>query len=1061
MPLPIDRMTSEELTQYEERQPQSLDRMNPQEASIPRFSGDPFNGSIKPEKEIPLRGMEREFAEWSPNVYAGMRTILDLFPFASYALPSARDEFVQMSQEEQTQALLWDSLGAALWGSFPRLGKDVKYLFGATVGKVLRAPGKYIQAGKPTVMPYEDAVKGLESLGVGDKVRPFVWAEEAKTKLVNRGFGKDEAEAVVGSLVTKSDDSLLNVIVERRYQGKEMTKEFEKATFWRTGGAYPKRQLRKELVEEFGEDVLRAKFYGKQFEKLLTKEVLKVQPAQRTTDFIFKAHLERLYPNKVGAGYGDVTPAQMANILLDTMEHKAVSWQVQNPTLLASLKPARVVFGYGERVLGAMNGIYKPTVASLARMNKNFFDNSLLFAKMLEQRGIGKVVIKKNGEFTLKRAKWASPKVFREVHEAMVKLDGLSMAAERATDKTMVAELQQEIAQAGKMMSPGAKVIMETTRGYLDHLYASHVKMQIPRVFGKAKLTRLGRAKTDEMLTGPGGLNYEVGRLFATKSGKNFTEKVAGMKKVLEKVREKLVFEGKTHPYFEETGEELAKTLERLEKEFSWGKDGFMRYHDNYVARVSKHEDALLKRWRGGLFKDQGAFHTKLRTLEKQRGAPVDFETMIQARTMAHSKEHFLYDKLTEVVNFTEGLPPAWIEYTESYLSGILGVPTIGDYKVAQFLTKTVGGLARVTKMGEGLWNETRVINFAYTINNLTYLGGLGFKPFSATRNLFQPLLTVPADLGGAKDLGSLVEGYRWAFNPKNRAYIQDIGAIAEYAPEIHMRPRIFRLGKTLQGRELPTLESVRDVGMWMFRGSDRFNRYVTGGAAVTKWDRLMSRFGGEVKPQNVAKFSKKLGLDRRYEWSRMEVEDLLFRGKFAKAKATYVRDVIADTQYLYGAAEAPVALRKYGATGRTALIFQSWWMNYGTLMNKWLTTGASPGAKVERLFTMMLSQSMAYSLMSPMWGKQTAVRSTFLGPFPKEFNEFLLPPAWAPVYHAGAAVLGIQNPKVSARHAKAVLDTSVIFLPGGLQAKTFYRGAKKEGFEGFSRAILRLKTPE
>jgi hypothetical protein len=103
----------------------------------------------------------------------------------------------------------------------------------------------------------------------------------------------------------------------------------------------------------------------------------------------------------------------------------------------------------------------------------------------------------------------------------------------------------------------------------------------------------------------------------------------------------------------------------------------------------------------------------------------------------------------------------------------------------------------------------------------------------------------------------------------------------------------------------------------------------------------------------------------------------------------------------------------------------------------------------------------MAYLLMEPLWGKATAQRGVALGPFPGEFNEFLLPPAWGPVYHAGRAVMSIQNPKVSARHAKAVLDSAMILLPGGLQAKTFYRGAKEEGFEGFSRAILRLKKPE
>jgi len=476
------------------------------------------------------------------------------------------------------------------------------------------------------------------------------------------------------------------------------------------------------------------------------------------------------------------------------------------------------------------------------------------------------------------------------------------------------------------------------------------------------------------------------------------------------------------------------------------------------VARVAKHEDILLQKWRGGLFEGRSAFYTKIRELEKMKGDPVDFGTMIQARTMAHAKEHFLYDKLDEVVGFTKNLPPAWVEYTEGYLGGILGTPTLSDYKVAMFLTKTAGGLERFFGKGEGLWSEQRVANLAYTLNNMAYLGGLGFKPFSALRNLFQVPLTVPTDLGGLKDLGILVEGYRWSANPVNRKYLVDIGAIEEYAPEIYLRPRILPQGKMFAGKELPTMEGARDAAMWMFKASDRFNRYVTGGAAAIKWDRTFKSFNNQIKPNEVVAFGRKMNLGGRYEWVKADIEDKLMRGKIGEAKAAFVKDVIADTQYLYGVADAPVILRKHGALGRTGFLFQSWWMNYGSTMQKWLTRGESPGLQFERMATAMISQGLAYSMMEPLWGKYTAIRSTALGPFPNEFNEFLIPPTWKPIYHASAAMLNIQSPEVSARHAKAVLDSSMILVPAGLQMKSFYRGAKEEGFEGFSKAIIGMK---
>lgn len=1027
------------------------------------FSPVPLNGTIeKKERGWRYKG-EMEFAAEVPNVYAGLRTLLDFIPFLSYAMPAEREAFLELDQQDQTHTLLMHSLGAALWGASPHLFKAggmayrgmIKRPIRAVMGKVSKRFGT---VGQAKVVPFEDAMKRIGNLLGKERVVPFSYGEQVQKKLLNKGFGKDEAEAISSVLHGEGDGALLDVIVNRKYAGKSMTKAFQASTRWQTGRTYPRPELSKGLVEEMGEDVIRANFYNKQFEKVLTRDVYKAKPAQRTTKHIFDAHAKRLFPEAEKLSFGTITPHQMSNVLLDMLENKAVSWQIAHPTIMATLKPARVVFGYGENVLGTFTNIYQPLKGALARMNKSYFNNSLLFAKMLEQRGAyTKVRIKASGEFKITKAKWLTPEAQNEAYTIMRGMDDLTMKAAKVETKAEAAELYEQIGKLGNEASPEAKVLIETWRSFSDHLYSEHVKLQIPRLFRKAGLTKMGQNQVDMMMSGPSGLNYEVDRLLSTLSQKNPTEKINGIKSILNKTRARLEYAGERHPYFTAEGDDLVKVIEGLQRDLGWKKGGFTRYLENYVARVSKHEDTLLMKWRGGLFKEQSAFYTKLRRLEKMKGEPTDMGTMVQARTMAHAKEHHLYDKLGEVVEHTKGLPPAWIEYSEGYFGGILGVPTVSDYKLAQFFTKTFGGLGRL--MGkEGLWSEQRVINLAYSVNNLTYLGGLGFKPFSAVRNLFQPLLTVPADMGGLKDLGKLAEGYKWALNPQNRAYIRSIGAIAEYAPEIHLRPSIMRQGKLVFGKEMPTLEGTRDLAMWMFKGSDRFNRYTTGGAANIKWDRLIKRYGNQVKPDEVGAFSKKLGLGKRYPWKQAEIEDLLMRGKFGDAKASYINDVIADTQYLYGAAEAPVALRKYGAIGRTGAIFQSWWMNYGTLLQKWLTTGVGPGAVAERAITAFTSQSMAYMMMEPLWGKATAMRTTFLGPFPKEFNEFLLPPAWSPVYHAGAAILNIQAPKVSARHAKAILDSSAILIPGGLQAKGFLKGYQDDEWEGFSKAILRLK---
>lgn len=1037
----------------------------------------PLNDTM--EKRLPLlklEGTEAYWAQKNPTLYGALGATLELLPYARYALPSNWEQFKGMDQQDQTNVLLHEALGATLWMFGGRVLKDVGYLArqtgkaaGGLFGMVAKGVGRVAKV--PKIVPYEDAMRGIERILGTDVVKPYSYGEVVKKRLRGKGFGEDEAEAISAVLQGEDEGRLLDMVLERRFKGKEPTKAFEEAVKWESGRLYPRPGLKKAVVDEYAEDAIRAKFYNKQFERVLSQYVYKAKPTQRTTKYIFDAHAKRLFPDAPPADFGEVTMHQMGNILLDMIENKAVTWHIASPTLLPSLHPARIVFGLGEAYMKTKSLIYEPIKAALGRTNRNYFNHALLWAKMLEQRGaLVKVGIKESGEFVTKKAKWLTPAVQQEAFNVLRQMDDITVAASKIATKAERDEALAGVRKLAKDASPGAKQLIEAWQSFSDHLYGEHIKLQIPRVFRKAGLTELGQSKISEMLRGVEGLEYEVDRLFSTLSEKNATEKILGVKEILKKARARLDYSGlEKHPYFKAEGKELEKLIAKAKEDLTWGngRKGFTRYIENYTARVAKHEDALLMKWREGLFKNQSAFYTKARKLEKMRGEPVDFGTMLQARTMAHAKEHFFYDTVARVVDHTMGLPPAWIKYVDEYLGGILNVPTTSDYLLAQFFLRTVGkgerALSRVGKMmgrewgGEGLWSERRILNLAYTVNNMTYLGGLGFKPFSAIRNLFQPLLTVPADLGGLKDIGRLVSGYKWAFKPENRAYIRSLGAIEEYAPEINLRPSMLREGKTLFGKELPTMEATRDAAMWMFKGSDRFNRYVTGGAATLKWEAAVKRWGLPDTTQKVKYFSRKMGLDRRRDWIKADVEDLLLRGKFEEAKGVFVKDVIADTQFLYGAAEAPTIVRKYGGLGRTMFIFQSWWMNYGSLLQKWATTGSAP-AKVERLFVGMVSQTMAYMLMEPLYGKRTASESTYLGAFPSEFNEFLLPPSWTPFYHIGAAVMNIQTPNVSARHAKAVLSSAMILVPAGLQLKSFYRGAKDEGFEGFSKAIIGLK---
>lgn len=1035
-------------------------------------SNRPINGQVKPEKYFPLRGWEQDVAKVSSTLYAAARLGLDMIPYASYLAPSKRDEFMSLSQQEQTAALLYEALGAALWGKGEVLAKGIGAVakpigseivkpilsYGArktglaSLGRMISGQSKAVAE----IIPYEDAAKAINSRTKSAKISPYSYAEDVKGRLLRRGLTDDEAEATVGAL-TGDEAALTKHVMESAYEGKELSEAFKKTTDWQKGRLYPQRILKDSVKKAYDFDILQGKHYGKQFETMLNREVLHAKPAKNTTKAVFETHARRVFPDKMGEGgkldFGDFTPEQMGNIMLDMVENKGVAWSATYPKTMATLRPARVVFGSGEKALGTLTNIQIPVKGALGRTNRNYFNHSLLFAKMLEQRGAyQEVIIKETGEFSVKRAKWLTNKVLDEAYQGIRQLDEFSTMARKAAksgDDTLIGEMKSQVSKTMSGMSKEAQILLSTWQSYSDHLYVEHVKLEIPRLFSKAGLTRLGQSKLDELMTGPEGLSYELDNLFSSMSQASPTEKMAGMRQLLTGVRKRLDAPEGNHPYFRDKGDKLVNTLKRLDNSLDLDqRNGFLNYYENYVARVSQHEDILLQKWRGGLFKGRQAFHTKIRELEKLKGEPVSFGQMIEARTMAHAKEHYLYDELDKVVKFTEKLPPAWVEYTEGYLGGVLGTPTLGDYKVAMFLTKTVGGVERLIGK-EGLWSEQRTMDLAYSMQKLSYLGALGFKPFSALRNLFQPLMTVPADLGGVKDLGSLVSGIKWSANPKNVAYLKQLGLIEEYLPEIYLRPKILGQSK---------LDSVYDMGLWMFKTSDRWSRYAAGGAAHQKWEKILKGFQGKVSPEDVTTFGKKLRLGGRYEWDRANIEDLLYRGKLSEAKATFIKSVVGDTQYLYGVADAPVALRKYGVVGRTGFQFQSWWMNYGQLLEKWMTTGESPGQKAERIFTAMLSQGLAYSMMEPIWGKQSALKASFLGPFPSEFNEFLVPPTWKPVYHAVSSILNIQNPEVSERHAKAVLSTGAIFIPGSSQGFSTFKGAQKEGFPGFAKSIVGMK---
>ena len=1069
------------------------------------YWSDPLNGSV--EKDVRMGEMEEFIARKAPNTYALAMSALDLVPGAKYLVQqSERDKFMKLSPWEQSKTILWETFDAELYVGAPMILKGI--------GKGLKAGGRGVLRAfvkKPKVLPIEDAIQGIHLKAPGLATDPWSWNDTLLKKMKNLKLADDEGRMVADAIQSGDERKLIDVVVKRRYEGKNTTKAFDELTEWETAKAYPSKKLAAGVREKYGEAAMRGKHFTKRLEKALSKEVLKGKVGDLTPG-IFRFQAQRLYPDVANKmTLANVGESEMSNIVLDLLSHKFLTGNIvrasQGSILPFSILPARVASDLGEMVFRTYSNVYNPMKFYMGLTNQANLQYLMTWFKMLEQRGQATMKIKWKSLSKVEGAKlWKAGGAKAEdvleikfgktvfnaedqnlAHKVLLAEDDIAEQLRRSGAKIGSPEHQQFVnaSKANKAQlrgSPNAQALVDTWNDYSDFLYSEFMPLQIRRVLGKAGLTKDGREALDVLMTTK--LNRRIKELFSTTASKGPVLKLSGTKEVLKDVRDVLemgtAFDTKMvlgkqvkvavrSTILEGEGEALNKSFTKLMGELTMqGEKGgnFLGYLENYAMRMAQQGDRQMNAWRQGMLDamSQKAGFTKRRTLEVSTKPSVDFSTMVEARTFGQSKELFLYDGLEEIVNHVKKLPPAWIDYYEHFISRALNRPSLMDAKTATFLQKSVGSIERLFGK-EGVWDEARVLRLAQNINNITYMGALGFKPFSIIRNLFQPLIMVPADLGGLRDIPTLMKGMVRATRLETRNYLRQIGAITEFAPEISMRPHALPFGKKVFGISQQRIDAVRDTALWGFRGSDRLNRYVTGAAAMEKWERVLRKVGGvnnELKTMNdLAKFSNKLGLGKRHSWVKRDIEDQLRRGLMDEAKAKYVLDVIADTQYLYGTLDAPSITGRSGL-GRTGWIFQTWWMNYASTTEKWLRTGTSGTAKIDQMLTAMTSQAIAYGIMSRFWDEKTALRTVGTGPLPREFNEFMIPAAWTPLYHvvAGAVNLG-QDPNVSERHIQAFFNSVPVFVPGGLQAKAFYKGARKEGFEGFMKAFVRYKGKE
>ena len=108
--------------------------------------------------------------------------------------------------------------------------------------------------------------------------------------------------------------------------------------------------------------------------------------------------------------------------------------------------------------------------------------------------------------------------------------------------------------------------------------------------------------------------------------------------------------------------------------------------------------------------------------------------------------------------------------------------------------------------------------------------------------------------------------------------------------------------------------------------------------------------------------------------------------------------------------------------------------------MSKWITRSEDVPLAASRMFNWMLASAIGGTIMEQIWGASTARSTVFTGPLPLEPS---LPPSWRPfsdalktAIAAGNVPLNLGSMDEVRSRMKATINSSLMFIPGGLQAK-------------------------
>lgn len=307
---------------------------------------------------------------------------------------------------------------------------------------------------------------------------------------------------------------------------------------------------------------------------------------------------------------------------------------------------------------------------------------------------------------------------------------------------------------------------------------------------------------------------------------------------------------------------------------------------------------------------------------------------------------------------------------------------------------------------------------------DLVYMGGIGFRPMSAVRNIFQTLNTT-------SELGYVwtTSGFKDFMFKGGTDHARDQGILIEYLPELY----------TEMG-QYSKMQKLRDASLFMFRKADEMNRSIAYYGAENKFNYFLKKHG------NTDKFYQKSGIGFIDKAKRNKIRNLVNQGKTDQARHEFAKEVVAKTQYLYAKENSPLITRSIG--GKLLFQFKSWPENYGELLADW---GRN---KNYMAFVRALAAYAVLGYMGKELGQKWLTRTIPIGTLP--IDQWRLERAFVPATIGPIAdvlflftspmMIGLETQdseavqKAFEKRLKALGKDTLLYLPGGLALKDFFK---------------------